>query len=109
MKPLYVYMLLCADDSIYTGVTNNVDTRFAEHNEGLDETTYTYSRRPLKIIYIEAFQIYHQAIDREKQLKRWTRAKKMALATGDFEELERLSKKKKKTWILLIGMDMEFK
>ena len=41
MKPLYVYMLQCADDSIYTGVTNNVDTRFAEHCEGLDETTYT--------------------------------------------------------------------
>jgi len=39
---LYVYILECADGSFYTGVTNNVDRRLAEHNEGISPKSYTY-------------------------------------------------------------------
>ncbi len=48
MKYYYVYILECADDSYYTGITNNLERRFNEHKEGNSPNSYTKSRRPLK-------------------------------------------------------------
>ena len=81
------------DDSLYIGVTNNLEIRVAQHNEGNDPKAFTYSRRPLVLVHSESFVSILKAIDREKQLKKWSRVKKEALINGDFEKLKAKSKK----------------
>lgn len=97
MKTYYVYIVLCSDDSYYTGITNNIKKRIEEHNYGLDLKCYTYTRRPVKAVFIEEFSDVNEAITREKQLKSWTRKKKEALFNRDFEKLKKLSKTKAST------------
>jgi putative endonuclease len=92
MNRYYVYILLCSDKSYYIGVTNNMERRLNEHNEGEDEESYTYSRRPFQMVYFEYFIEVNQAIQREKQLKGWSRAKKKALIDENWDKLVRLSK-----------------
>jgi len=87
----YVYILLCTDGSYYTGVTSDLEKRVDEHNSGLIPTCYTFSRRPLTLKFVEVYQFVNDAIGREKQIKRWSRAKKVVLIDGNVEELERLS------------------
>lgn len=94
MKTFWVYMVLCDDASYYIGVTNDVDRRVAEHNLGQIEDCYTYRRRPVHLVYASEFRDANEAIKSEKQIKGWTRAKKAALAAGDFEALRRLSRRK---------------
>jgi putative endonuclease len=93
----YVYILLCADSSYYTGITNNLVRRFYEHNNSKDELSYTFSRRPTKLIYFETFKYVMNAIAREKQIKKWSRAKKEALITGNYNLLHELSSCKNET------------
>jgi len=88
---MYVYILLCSDNSYYTGVTNNLELRFAQHQEGIDCSCYTYSRRPLQLVFNEKFSGPNDAIAFEKRIKGWTRAKKEALIDRDFERLKTLS------------------
>ena len=83
----YVYILRCSDGSYYIGVTNHLERRVNEHKEGHDLGCYTFKRRPLDLAYAEWYHDVHQAIGREKQLKRWTRAKKEALISGDIPAL----------------------
>jgi putative endonuclease len=89
---MYVYIVRCADDSYYTGVTNDAERRVYEHNDGLDPDCYTFTRRPVELVYIEECIDPMEAIRREKQLKGWSRAKKEALICGDWESLKELSK-----------------
>ncbi len=91
MKNYYVYILQCNDDSYYTGVTNNIEKRFYEHQSGLIENCYTHSRRPLKLAGIENFQDINRAIEREKQIKGWKRIKKEALIKKLYKDLPKLS------------------
>ena len=92
MKYLYVYILECSDDTLYVGVTNDVGRRFIEHNAGLHETSYTYIRRPLKLVFCKRFTSPIKAINYEKQIKRWTKAKKLALINNDIDLLHDLAK-----------------
>ncbi len=93
-KHLYVYILKCADDSYYVGVTNNPERRLFEHNEGITETAYTFSRRPCEMVFIDRFNDFNRAIDWETRIKKWSRKKKEALISGEFHLLPALSKKK---------------
>ena len=88
VKYLYVYILICSDGSYYTGVTNNPERRLLEHNSGSGKESYTYSLRPVKMIYVERFTDYNLAIAWEKKIKRWTRKKKGALINGSWEKLK---------------------
>ena len=97
MKLYYVYIALCTDGSYYIGVTNNVENRIAQHNEGSDSEAYTFSRRPVKLVYTELFTEILQAIAREKQIKRWSRAKKQALINEKWDSLNGLSACKNET------------
>jgi putative endonuclease len=72
----YVYILLCADGSYYTGVSNDPDRRLFEHNEGIDEGCYTFKRRPVKLMYSCAFSDPMEAIELEKQIKDGQKRKK---------------------------------
>ncbi|NQT49528.1 GIY-YIG nuclease family protein [Candidatus Kuenenbacteria bacterium] len=90
----FVYILECSDESYYTGVTNNYKKRKKEHNDGKYQTCYTYSRRPLKLVYVEEHKYINDAIAREKQIKKWSRKKKIALINDNPTNLIFLSKRK---------------
>ncbi len=94
MKTMYVYILKCSDNSYYVGVTNNLEERINQHHFGINIDCYTYSRRPLQLVYHEIFNSPQEAINFEKKLKGWSRAKKEALIKKDFSLLKSLSKKK---------------
>jgi putative endonuclease len=92
MKSYYIYILKCIDNSYYTGITNNLERRIQEHNEGLNTAFYTYNKRPLLLVYQSVFNNPNEAIAFEKQIKGWSRKKKEALINGDIELLKVLSK-----------------
>jgi len=92
MKQYFVYILLCADNSYYTGITNNLDKRLVEHQTGIDLKAYTFKRRPVKLVFHETFNDVNQAIAFEKQVKGWRRAKKEAIINGNWHLLPELSK-----------------
>lgn len=92
MGRYFVYMLLCSGGTYYTGISNNILRRFGEHQRGIDPGCYTFSRRPLELVYTQAFQWVQHAIAWEKQLKRWSAAKKKALCNGDFDAIHELAK-----------------
>ena len=91
MKIYYVYILECADSLTYTGVTNNINRRLQEHQNGINKTCFTYKRRPVKLIFYQEFNDINQAIAFEKRIKKWSAKKKYALANGDFDRLQILS------------------
>ena len=84
-----VYILRCADGSLYIGQTNDLEKRVAKHNDGR-AAAHTLPRRPVHVVYSEEHLSLAGSIRRERQLKRWTRAKKEALIQGDFGTLKRL-------------------
>jgi putative endonuclease len=92
MKTYYVYILKCSDYSYYIGVTNNIEKRVYEHQEGLIEGCYTHNKRPLALMHVEEFTDILEAIAREKQIKGWSRQKKKALISMDYQKLVELSK-----------------
>lgn len=73
-----VYILRCADGSLYTGYAANLDQRCAAHNAGRG-ARYTAGRRPVAVVYAEPCESVSDALKREHALKRLTRAKKEAL------------------------------
>ena len=91
MKTYYVYILLCSDNSYYTGGTNNIERRVGEHFDSFSQNTYVSKRLPAKLVYCEATHDIKQAIASEKQIKGWSRKKKEALINGDYELLKELS------------------
>ncbi|WKD84834.1 hypothetical protein KCTC32516_00168 [Polaribacter huanghezhanensis] len=91
MKTYYVYMLKCSDGFLYTGITNNVERRFKEHQKGLNRNCFTFKRRPLELIFNQVFNDVEQAIYFEKKIKKWSKGKKIALANGNYDMLEILS------------------
>ena len=77
----YVYLLRCADDSLYCGWTTDPVRRLNEHNRGLG-AKYTRSRLPVKLVYCEAYEERHEALSREWHLKRMSRNEKTALISS---------------------------
>ncbi len=71
MKTYHVYILECSNNTFYTGVTNNLNRRLAEHHEALDPFCYTARRRPLELVFVQDFQEIKEAIAFEKQVKGW--------------------------------------
>lgn len=94
MPKYFVYILKCSDLTYYTGVTSNLQQRLLEHKEGKHPKSYTYGRRPVSLVYCAEFSDVRYAISKEKQIKKWSKAKKKALINGDFDLLVALSKKK---------------
>lgn len=92
MRPFYVYILKCADESFYTGVTSDLVRRMDEHTHGVDLSAYTYNRRPVELKWFEEFSSIQRAIEVEKQIKGWSRRKKIALIERDWDKLIKFSK-----------------
>jgi len=86
----WMYILECADGSYYTGSTNNLELRFAQHQAG-EGANHTKKRLPVKLVYFEEFQRIDKAFYREKQVQGWSRKKKEALINGMFNDLHTLA------------------
>jgi putative endonuclease len=91
MKFYYVYILKCNDDSLYVGVTSDIERRVMEHNSGKYPEAYTHSRRPITLAFYQDFTEPNQAIEYEKKIKKWSREKKQALIDGNYDRLQNLS------------------
>jgi predicted GIY-YIG superfamily endonuclease len=96
MDKAWVYILKCSDGSYYTGKTQDLQLRIAQHENGTFKG-YTSSRRPVKVIFTQSFPTYLEAIQAERQIKNWSKAKKEALINGKFDILHQLTKCKNKT------------
>jgi putative endonuclease len=77
--PYFVYILECADKSLYTGCTNNLDKRLKQHNNSKSGAHYTKLRRPAVLKYSETFKTLKKARAREAEIKTWPREKKLEL------------------------------
>ena len=80
-RPLLVYVLASRSQALYVGVTNDLVRRLGEHRAG--HVTHTARYRIDRLVHVEAYPIARDAIAREKQLKGWSRAKKVALVEGE--------------------------
>lgn len=89
----FVYMLRCSDGKYYVGITNDVQRRLSEHQNGLNQSSFTFKRRPVQLVYSGIFHDVWEAIRWEKQLKGWSRNKKEALIVQDQKLLEWFSKR----------------
>ena len=87
MKDYFVYIVECTDGNYYTGVTSELEKRINKHNSGFYKG-YTSSRLPVKLVYSNRFTNINDAINAEKQIKGWSRAKKEALIIGDYDLLK---------------------
>lgn len=87
----FMYILLCADGSYYTGSTNDLERRIAQHEAG-EGANHTRKHGPVKLVYYEWFPRVDQAFYREKQVQGWSRKKKEALINGQPGMLPELAK-----------------
>jgi len=78
----FVYVLRCADESLYTGYTTDVERRVDEHDRG-DGAKYTRGRTPVELVHVEAFDSQSAAMSREWEVKQLSRAEKEALVDDD--------------------------
>jgi putative endonuclease len=79
--PHAVYVLRCADDTLYTGYTTDVERRVAEHQDG-DGAAYTRGRTPVELVHVEYFETRSAAMSREHAIKSLSRDAKLALLDG---------------------------
>jgi putative endonuclease len=91
MKNYYVYILANRTRVLYTGVTNNLERRISQHKNGITPG-FTSQYNVTRLVYYETFSGIRDAIAREKQIKGWLRAKKIALIESVNPKWEDLSK-----------------
>jgi putative endonuclease len=82
-RTFYVYILASDTRELYVGITNNLYRRVYEHRQGLDPWGHAFRHRTGRLVRVEAAGEARDAIRREKQLKGWTRRKKVALIEAD--------------------------
>ena len=87
----WAYILKCADGSYYTGHTDDLELRLAQHHSGHFVDCYTRSRRPLELMWAADFPTRIEALESERQIKNWSRAKKEALIRSDWKSLSILA------------------
>lgn len=75
----FVYIVRCRDNSLYTGITTDLQKRIDKHNQGRDGAKYTRSRRPVQLVYVEEYRSRNKASKREYQLKQLSHMDKLQL------------------------------
>jgi putative endonuclease len=90
--PYAIYILQCADSTYYTGLTKELDGRIREHQTGVNPLSYTFRRRPVKLVWSIIADSYQEAFQWEHQIKGWSHAKKEALIRGDIEGIHKIVK-----------------
>jgi putative endonuclease len=90
----YLYIVRCADGSYYVGTTRStLEIRIAQHNAGTFEG-YTQARRPVELVFSQWLDRITDAIENERKIKKWSRAKKEAFIRGDMTSLQELSRRR---------------
>ena len=84
----FVYILQCKRGILYTGITTSLRRRLGEHRN--KKVQFTSCKLPVKIVFSELFPSKSQALEREVQIKNWTRKKKFALIDNNFALLKKL-------------------
>ncbi len=82
----HVYIILCSDDSLYTGITTDVERRMRQHADG-SGARYFRGRRPVRLLYLESGHTRSSAGRRETEIKGMARAGKRLLISSDRNEL----------------------
>ena len=95
MKHLYVYILKCANSTYYTGITNNLEKRLQQHQQGVNKACYTARHLPVSLVFYERYSDFSLAIKWEKRIKRWSKEKKEALISNDWNKLKTAALKHK--------------
>jgi putative endonuclease len=90
-RPFYVYILASDSRELYVGITNNLVGRIIEHRAGRDPYRYVFRHATTRLVHVEAAGEARDAIRREKQLKGWTRRRKLALIAKTNPEWEDLA------------------
>ena len=93
---MVVYILSCNDGSYYTGVTANVERRIQQHFDDQGDG-YVSRHKPFELVYCEHFEDPLDAIEREKQIKKWSRKKKEAPIRSDWKTIHEESECKNRT------------
>jgi putative endonuclease len=88
----WTYILECADGSFYVGSTTDLEQRVEQHNTGFG-ATYTRGRRPVRLAWAAEFERIDEAFAFEKRVQNWSRAKRIALIEGRFNDLPGLASK----------------
>ncbi len=88
-------MLHCADRSFYVGHTDNLEQRISQHDQG-QIAGYTQTRLPVKLVWSQGFGTRMEALEAERQIKGWSRAKKLALIHEDWTLIASLARSKTK-------------
>lgn len=94
MPSYYIYIIRCKNGKYYTGFTTDLSKRFSRHTQG-HGSKFAKDFSAEELVYHEGFDNKMDALNREKQLKGWSRAKKKSLINGNLDELHVLSKRKK--------------
>ncbi len=87
----WCYVLRCSDGIYYTGHTDDLERRLAEHHHG-GYSDFTAARRPVALLWAQDFPSRHEALAAELRIKKWLRAKKEALARSDWAALSHFAK-----------------
>jgi predicted GIY-YIG superfamily endonuclease len=88
--PYAIYILQCFDSTYYTGLTRDLDERLKEHEKGTYPVSYTFSRRPVKLVWSIVTESYQEAFQWEHRIKGWSRSKKEALIRSDIEGIHEI-------------------
>jgi len=86
----YVYILGCSDGSYYTGHTDNLEKRMAEHQSG-ECKGYTSTRLPVQLLWSQDCTTREEALSAEQQIKGWNRKKKEAMMRGDWKTVQQIA------------------
>ncbi|KAA3613881.1 MAG: GIY-YIG nuclease family protein [Calditrichaeota bacterium] len=92
MKPAWVYILKCRDGSYYTGSTTNIHQRIQQHENG-EGAEWTKKRLPVEVVFLQEMSNKDEAYQMEQKVKKWSRAKKVALIAGDENSLRFFARK----------------
>jgi putative endonuclease len=83
MKKYFLYIILCSDETMYTGITTNLERRIREHNSSKLGAKYTKSRRPVKLIYSKEFINRSESLKEESRIKKLSRKDKTKLVNSN--------------------------
>ena len=89
----WVYIVQCSDKSYYTGHTDNLENRLAQHQNKIIPNCYTSTRLPIRLMFSEQFPTREEALAAEKQIQGWSRKKKEALINRDGQALSHYAKR----------------
>lgn len=96
LMPYAIYILKCSDNTYYTGLAKDLGYRIREHQTGTNPESYTFGRRPVKLMWSIDTESYQEAFQWEHQIKGWSRAKKEALIRGDIDGIHDIVKSERK-------------